>query len=83
MEVARIDVIFTGLLVASLVLTSLPFSRPRVKNEHQQLLIIKALRVSIEHVFPCLQLLFKIGFSFQYFLLFVVKHTFFEGLNFG
>ena len=34
-EVARIDVIFTGLLVASLVLNSLPFSRPCLKNEHQ------------------------------------------------
>ena len=34
-EVARIDVIFTGLLVASLVLNFLPFSHPCLKNEHQ------------------------------------------------
>lgn len=34
-EVASIDVIFTRLLVASLVLNSLTFGRPRLKNEHR------------------------------------------------
>ena len=34
-EVASIDVIFTALLVASLVLNSLPFGRPCLKNEHR------------------------------------------------
>ena len=34
-EVASIDVIFTGLLVASLVLNFLPFGRPLLKNEHR------------------------------------------------